>query len=31
MGIVALGSLVVVILLFRVVWFFIRKKPGDIT
>jgi hypothetical protein len=30
MGILALGGLIVVILLFRVVWFFSRKKPGDI-
>jgi hypothetical protein len=29
MGMIALGGLVVVILLFRVVWFFSRRKPGD--
>jgi hypothetical protein len=31
LGILALGGIVTVILLFRVVWFFGRKKPGDIT
>jgi len=29
MGIMALGGIVVVIVLFRVVWFFSRRKPGD--
>ena len=31
LGILALGGIVTVVLLFRVVWFFSRKKPGDIT
>jgi hypothetical protein len=29
MGVLALGGIVVVVLLFRVVWFFDRKRPGD--
>jgi len=31
LGILALGGVVIVTLLFRVVWFFGRRKPGDIT
>jgi hypothetical protein len=30
MGILALCGIVLVIVLFRVMWFFSRKKPGDI-